>query len=398
MDKLEKNQAPSSYAWVVLIIIFLASMSAPLHMFKVPPVMPALVVHFGLELDEAGLLMSMFAIIGVVLALPAGLIIGKMGVRTAALLAFAALIGGSIIGACASSFYVLLASRVLEGIGMCFMSIIAPTVISAWFAPNHRALPMGIWATWVPVATITIFVVAPILSAQYGWARVWWACTAFTAIIAVLFFVFFKMPTTESSTDKMDFGAAIAIMGKVMAIPGVWGVSFIFLAYNFLSIALSTFIFSYLKDQLNYSLNESIMFSTIFIVVNMVGVILGGAIGTYLDSRKKSMIFPFIALIGLMPFAYPESSTLSLVMLNVVVFFCGLAIGPTFAAAPEIAGKPEYAGTALAVLAVGQNLGMFAGPFLYGLIAKLYGWPVAGYSVIPLLILALLVASRLRLK
>lgn len=46
----------------------------------------------------------------------------------------------------------------------------------------------------------------------------------------------------------------------------------------------------------------------------------------------------------------------------------GLVIGAiptaTFAAAPEIMGKPELAGIGLAVVIMCQNLGMFVGPVL----------------------------------
>jgi len=64
--------AVDPYAWVILAVVMLAGVSAPLNQFKVPPVMPVLMERFQLDLSAAGMLMSIFAITGLALALPAG--------------------------------------------------------------------------------------------------------------------------------------------------------------------------------------------------------------------------------------------------------------------------------------------------------------------------------------
>ena len=52
------------YAWVILLVVFLASVAAPLNQNKVPPLMPVMMEAFQLSLVQAGLLMSVFAITG----------------------------------------------------------------------------------------------------------------------------------------------------------------------------------------------------------------------------------------------------------------------------------------------------------------------------------------------
>ena len=65
-------------AWFVLAVLLLFSIAAPLNQAKVPPIMPILMGAFHLSVGQAGLLMSVFAITGLVLALPAGLILQKL--------------------------------------------------------------------------------------------------------------------------------------------------------------------------------------------------------------------------------------------------------------------------------------------------------------------------------
>ena len=46
------------YAWVILAVVYLASVAAPLNQFKVPPIMPVLMQELGIDLAGAGSLMS----------------------------------------------------------------------------------------------------------------------------------------------------------------------------------------------------------------------------------------------------------------------------------------------------------------------------------------------------
>ena len=74
-------------AWLILAVLLLFSIAAPLNQFKVPPILPILMDSLGLTVSGAGMLMSVFAITGLLLALPAGLIYQKIGVRATGLIA-----------------------------------------------------------------------------------------------------------------------------------------------------------------------------------------------------------------------------------------------------------------------------------------------------------------------
>jgi hypothetical protein len=59
----------------------------PLNQFKAPPIIPILMDALGISVTGAGLLMSVFAVTGLILALPAGFIFQKAGYRVTGLLA-----------------------------------------------------------------------------------------------------------------------------------------------------------------------------------------------------------------------------------------------------------------------------------------------------------------------
>ncbi|HSQ27883.1 MAG TPA: MFS transporter [Anaerolineales bacterium] len=53
---------------------------------------------------------------------------------------------------------------------------------------------MGLWATWVPVGSLIMFLLAPALNDAFGWRWIWWFSTAFALLAFVLVWFFMKMP------------------------------------------------------------------------------------------------------------------------------------------------------------------------------------------------------------
>ena len=91
-------EKPSAYAWVILADLYIASVASALNQFKVPPVLPVLIRAFGLSLSDAGMLMSIFSLTGFLLALPAGFIMQRLGLKTTGMIAVGAVFVGSALG------------------------------------------------------------------------------------------------------------------------------------------------------------------------------------------------------------------------------------------------------------------------------------------------------------
>jgi MFS family permease len=114
---------------------------------------------------------------------------------------------------------------------------------------------------------------------------------------------------------------------------------------------------------------------------------LGGWISDRIGSRKLvyTVGMLLLAAMWLLPFR------LTGWLIPAFAVVLGIVIGPVptalFAAAPEVMGRPQLAGIGLAVLALGQNLGMFIGPVLFGQLVEMAGWANAGYSLIPICLL-----------
>jgi predicted MFS family arabinose efflux permease len=122
------NGRSSGSPGLILFIVLLASVTASMSQFKVPPVLPQLMKAFSESPGSAGLFMSVFAVAGLFMAIPAGLILQQWGTAATGLTAIFCLVLGAGMGALSKGMGIMLASRFIEGAGMSFMAVLAPEI------------------------------------------------------------------------------------------------------------------------------------------------------------------------------------------------------------------------------------------------------------------------------
>jgi MFS family permease len=118
---------------------------------------------------QAGLLMSMAVVPGIILALPAGLFMNRYGFRSLGFLSTVSVAVGSLTTALANDFLTALLGRFILGVGGTFLIVGSPTIIPQWFSHRELGKAMGIYGTNMPLAIIIAFPTATVLSQNFGW-------------------------------------------------------------------------------------------------------------------------------------------------------------------------------------------------------------------------------------
>jgi MFS family permease len=395
---------PSAYAWVILTVLYLASVASALNQFKVPPVLPVLIRAFGLSLSNAGMLMSVFSAAGIILALPAGYIMQRLGLKVTGLIAIGAVCIGSCLGAICTTAALMLVSRFIEGAGIGLITIVAPAAIALWFPAESRGTPLGLWTTCMPVGNILTFNLAPWLTELAGWQLVWKAGTIFALATYLLFWGFFRMPRQEEagwqplaeeadSEQRKPNGIGVA-----MANLGLWLITLQFLCYNAICLALGTYYPTFLNTVHNYSLARASFIFSLCTIAAVFSQPLGGYLSDRLGRRKLLIVISSVAtgLICLVPFVVTgwmiPAFTIGLGLVS------GTIVPATFAAVPDVMASRESTGIGMAVLALGQNLGMFVGPIIFGKLAESVGWVGAGYALIPICAVGIVAVCRAKFR
>ena len=406
------NDVPKTpgYAWVILFALYMATLSATLNLFKLPPVMTIIQTAFSVDIVKAGSLMSVFSIMGFVLAIPAGYILKRIGIKTTALIAVAAVTIGPALGALANTFAILYAGRFIEGVGMGLIMVTAPLAISVWFPLHNRALPTGLWASSVGVSNLIMLLSAPSLAVSFEWQSVWWATAGFSALSFILFAILFRMPNQEETdTEPAPAPAtqeeAEPNLLKGMANSSFWMIAIAFGCYNLVVMAIVTFYPQFLEVVRGFSLtyDNGILMHASFVTALILGASAvtspaGGYISDRLGKRKIMILIPYILMT--ITFIFPFTVTTSLVPLYTIIF--GVVGGPLaavlLASVPEVAKKPQYIGIGMAVAIFGQNIGMFISGQLFPRIQAATGWEAAGYWMIPICLIGIIATFFIKVR
>lgn len=376
------------YAWVILSLVYLASIVAAFDQFKIPPLMPILMQTFQIDLTQAGFLMSSLAVIGLVLALPAGIILQRLGSKATIIIALGSMTVGAVIGALSGSYAMLLISRVLEGIGIGLVGVAAPATIVMWFPPEKQGTPMGIWATWVPVGSVAAYNLAPILAPSLGWQAAWWIGAGFALLMIIISGLWIIPPPVSHPSDSLVRDAPR--LGEALANRNIWLLALEFACFNLALLSVATYYPTFLNQVRGYSLGQAAFISSITTIMVLFFAPVAGWVSDRIGSRRLLFSLPFlgVAVLLLFPFRVTGWQITALMVIQGVIV--GAIPTATFAAVSEIMQKPEWAGLGLAVILIGQNLGSLLGPILFGLIVEKSGWTMAGYMMIPFCLLGFL--------
>ena len=388
----ERPERRAGVAWLVLVVLLLFSIAAPLNQYKVPPIMPVLMQAFNVHASEAGLLMSVYALAGLVLAIPAGFIFQRAGHLLTPLIAGGSIVLGALLGALSPSVEGLLASRVIEGIGTSFMAVLAPAVVSMWFAANRRGVAMGIWANWVPLGSITTLLLAPYLAQALSWRAVWWFGAGYALVVTVLCLLFVGPPPVANGAAGVAAEAMPpldpAATRRLLRNRNLWLLSLAFAFFCAAFVGGFSFLPTYLNEVHNIPLPQGSAWASLARVTAILAAPLAGGLSDRIGSRKIPYMLGFI-LSGLslpLVLLFTGKALIGLILVQGAV--TSLAPPNIFSAAIETAGDERLGGLAMGVIMVGQNAGMLVGPLLFGLLVETRGgWPLAfcGLALVGLL-------------
>ncbi len=389
------------HAWIVMIGLFVAAIAIPINGNKVPPVMPVLMEAFRLDLTAANLLMSISSLAGLVLAIPAGLIVQSIGPRRLGLISLASVVAGAALGATSSSAVMFLASRTIEGLSFVLMMVVAPAIIAIWFSAEERGAPMGVFATWVPVGAIIVLNVAPALATGFGWPAVWWFGCAYGLVGLSVFWALVKMPTAVgaglASSNPDGLGRprrtlGLASLGRALVNRNIWLLGLVLFCFAMCLPAFVTNMPTFLHTVRDYPLATAGFVVSLSSLTTIIFCPVAGWISDRIGSRKfvYTVAYLILAALWILPFRLTGVG----IPLFMIVFgaFAGVIPTMVFAAVPEVMEGPELAGIGMGGVVTLQNLGLLLGPVMFGRIVQATGsWELAGYVLIPISLLGVLV-------
>jgi predicted MFS family arabinose efflux permease len=366
----------SRHPWLILGAAFLASVAAVLAQFAAPPLMPLVMADFGIDVAQAASLMSVFSITGLVLALPAGAVLARVGPVATGATAMLAVVAGSAIGALAPTYDVLLAGRLVQGVGVGLIGVVAPAVVAATFPLERRGVPMGIWSMWVPVGGVLMYNLAPALGAIGGWQLAWWFACAVAGVALVVYVAVLAalLPRRAAGADHGP-PMRVSLRGRE-----IWLLALVFALFAIAASGANTFIPTYLVAEHDVDLAAASAVASLVLLGAIGGSLAGGAISDRIGSRRRVYTAAAVVLAGLLVLPFLVDPSILPPVLLLVGFVSAMIPATVFAAVPEVMADPRSTGSGMAAVMLGQNGAFVVGPIAFSALLAATGWAVAGIA------------------
>ena len=392
------------------LLVVLGGVSAALHVGKLAPALPALAQTLGVNLVQAGFLISLVQLAGMALGLAAGLAADGLGLKRTMVGGLLLLSAASLAGGWAREPTALMLLRAVEGLGFLLASMPAPSLIRRLVRPERMNTTLGLWGAYMPVGTAMALLFGPVVIAVAGWQQLWWILAGLSGVMA--FWLWQAVPPDPGHQGPAAHGAANGWAGRLrqtLSSAGPWLVALSFAVYSSQWLAVIGFLPT-MYAQAGVAGTLAGAATAVAAAVNMAGNIAAGRM-LQRGGRPEHLLylgFAAMALGGLLAFApiwdaVDARLAAALRYGAVLMFSCvgGLIPGTLFSLAVRLAPGERTVSTTVGWMQQCSSLGQFAGPPLVGWLAARAGgwqwsWLVTGGCAATGLGLAALIGTLLR--
>jgi CP family cyanate transporter-like MFS transporter len=212
-------------------LVILAGVCAALHVGKLPAALPVLREALGVSLLQAGFLLSLVQLAGMVLGLAVGLVADGLGLRRTMLAGLWLLAGASALGAAADQPSQLLALRAIEGMGFLLATMPGPGLIRRLVDPGRLSAALGMWSAFMPLGTALALLCGPMMIAMAGWEGLWVSLTVVTLAMALALSAVVPPERRHGRGGTMPAGWPVRLR-QTLTSRGPWLVALCFAVYS----------------------------------------------------------------------------------------------------------------------------------------------------------------------
>lgn len=375
------------------LFLLLGGIISSAQLGKAIVAMPLLQSEMSLGIDVVSLIIATFATLGATLGMGAGLVARRIGARRSLVCGMSVMATGSLLGAAAAHPPLLIASRILEGIGFLGVVVVIPDLLNSVVRGKDRLLFFGMWGSFMPTGTALMLLLGPVLP-LFGWRALWLSQTALTLAYALAAMI--VLPAARGAGTSAASGflkTALLVLGDRDSRL----LSFIFGVYAFQYFILAGFLPVILVGSLGLSIASASLFTAASVFANAIGNIAAGILSRLSFPLWASMAIAFCAYAVTAPLIYSADLPAGwiAVLTGLALGVAGLAPGSVFAAVPRIVA-PELVTPTIGLIQQTSNVGQFAGPIAAGLIVHRFGWGAVPFVILVAAACGLWAAFQLR--
>ncbi len=352
--------ATAATRWPAVFAALFAGVIAGFAFGKMSPALPLLKEEFGLSLIQSGWLVSAFNALAAASAIFFGVFADRVGALRFCIAGVVCIAAGSALGAFSAGAPLLIASRLVEGLGFIAVVVSAPGLIAAAAAPDRRGIALGLWSAYLPFGVSVIIAASPPLLAGFGWRAVW----ALVALAALAGAVMLAAQRRNYTGVTGGTRRSLASIRASLAQPVPWLLGAAFAMYAIQHMALMVWLPTYLLETRAISGATAALVTALAVFVNCFGNLLGGWLIQRGFPRGRIIAVTFmvtsITFVGIYSPALPDPARYALVVFY--SFITGTVPAAALSAGMRYARSPAEVGAIQGLIVHLTNIGIFLGP------------------------------------
>lgn len=393
------------------IVVILAGISAALHVGKLSPAIPALRAALDVTLLQAGFLLSLVQLAGMLLGLTVGLAADSLGLKRSMLVGLTLLSVAGGLGALAQDAGSLLALRACEGFGFLLAVMPGPGLIRRLTPHGKMPAAMGLWGAYMPFGTALALAGGPMVINTTGW-RSWWLLLAGLSLLMVVWVAMVVAPDkpadrgpTPALRSPKPGGGWIARVQRTLSARGPWLVALCFALYSGQWLAVIGFLPAVVAQSGDFGAVAA-SFLALAALVNVAGNVASGRLlqRGVPAHRLLSAGFAAMAIGAVIAFAdigwSQNPDVVAVIRYGGVLLFSmvgGLIPGTLFSLAVRLAPDESSVSTTVGWMQQLSALGQFLGPPAVAWIAAgAGGWQWTWVATGGCCLLGMVVAQSIR--
>ncbi len=358
------------------ILVFGAGVSAALHIWKLAPALPLLQESLSLTITQAGWLISVFQLAGMLLGMPLGLLIPRFGLKRSIITGLYILSVASLIGAFCQHVTLLLLLRIVEGMALLMVTMAAPGLMRQ-VAPKEKIhFFMSLWSAYIPTATVIALFVGAIMLRLSSWHVLWVACSILSFVMANLTHRCIANAKPGGENKRLVSRRMWQRFKEVLSVKAYWLLALAFSMYTSQWVAIISFLPVIYQEA---GISGALMgFCTAVAAgVNIVGNLLAGKLLQRGFAPHVLLLIAFATMVATTFAAFGFNASIGIQFLAISLFSAvgGLAPATLFNLAVKIPVSTYDTAPVIGWLQQWISAGQFFGPILVAWVVDYtHGW------------------------
>jgi len=271
--------------------------------FDVGPGLPAIGNEFGVGPADWGLLIAAFLVGAGLLQVPAGLLARRYGPRAVSLWGVGLLAASGVGSALAPSFAVLLATRLIAGVGAALFFSPAIGLVGSLYPPGQRGLPVGTFSSAFSGGAGLGILGSSLLIPLLGWRG---SLAVGGVVLGVLVLLSLALVPRAAGAPPRSVAPASRRLPRALTYRGVWAIGLAFVGTEGATFATGQFIVPFGEAVQGWSITLAGIVGMMFVLPSLLGGPLGGPIAERRRNHRTQFAVATVlgaAVIALIPFA-----------------------------------------------------------------------------------------------